>query len=217
MLTPNCPTTKGCVVLLTSLIISSLVISIAKAEVNEAYLYKSGIWATKLIPVCWEDASYSSEKKWVQDVIRNTWEAESALTFFGWERCLPNSAGIRISISDETAHVKALGSLLNGMPKGVVLNFTFCRWNQGCAPSREYCIKAIAVHEFGHALAYAHEQNRPNTPQWGREKHSPQGSNGDIITGDWDEQSVMNYCNPSYNNHGNLSQEDTKALRGHYG
>jgi hypothetical protein len=71
---------------------------------------------------------------------------------------------------------------------------------------RESCIRSIAVHEFGHAIGFAHEQNRNDTPGECAEK--PQGPNGDVMLTPWDLHSVMNYCNPVYNNNGVLSDDD---------
>ena len=79
----------------------------------------------------------------------------------------------------------------------------------------DYCIKAIAVHEFGHAIGFAHEQNRPDTP--GECQQPKQGENGDLLLTPYDPNSVMNYCNQKYNNDGKLSPLDIGAVQKLYG
>jgi hypothetical protein len=80
---------------------------------------------------------------------------------------------------------------------------------------RESCIRSITVHEFGHAIGFAHEQNRPDTP--GECDEVAQGTDGDLMLSPWDLHSVMNYCNPKYNNNGELSAFDIKAVAYIYG
>ena len=60
--------------------------------------------------------------------------------------------------------------------------------------TREQCIKTVSIHEFGHAIGYAHEQNRGNAPDECTDD-GPQGSNGTATFGDWDVPSIMAYCN----------------------
>ncbi|WP_253816883.1 FG-GAP-like repeat-containing protein [Myxococcus xanthus] len=49
---------------------------------------------------------------------------------------------------------------MDGRYAGMVLNLTFAYWMQECLVTRERCIRASAVHEFGHALGFADEQTR---------------------------------------------------------
>jgi YVTN family beta-propeller protein len=95
------------------------------------------------------------------------------------------------------------------------LNFTFRNWNQACLADQEHCIRVIAVHEFGHALGFAHEQNRPDRPATCTD--APQGTQGDTLVGAWDLQSVMNYCNPTYNGNGRPSATDIEMVQRYYG
>lgn len=97
----------------------------------------------------------------------------------------------------------------------MVLNFTFNNWGTSCASQKQFCIQAIAAHEFGHALGFAHEQNRPDKPATCTD--APQGENGDTLVGPWDANSIMNYCAPNWNNNGTLSAGDIKGVRQYYG
>lgn len=185
------------------------------------YVLKKAVWkfsrGEKIIFVCWEELEdgFSQEREWVRSAVSETWQRHSALKFEGWGLCAERNAGIRIRVSDTPTlngpHVKKLGSFLDDMPEGMVLNFTFNHWSHDCKSTREYCIRAIAVHEFGHALALAHEQNRHDAP--GECQLLRQGSDGDLLLTPYDAESVMNYCNKKYNNDGKLSEHDIETVQ----
>lgn len=192
---------------------------------EKAYPLVSAKWGPKeegvavSIPVCWESPSMASEhataREEVQEVVTQQWQANSLITFLGWGRCTTNSKGIRILVNDSGPHVKALGKNLNGVRNGMVLNFTYNTWSTSCKQQKSYCNKTIAIHEFGHALFFAHEHNRPDTP--GECTMSAQGTDGDVLLTPWDKHSVMNYCNQKYSNDGILSKFDLYALQKFYG
>ena len=180
---------------------------------------KSTIWKSLEIPVCWEsmDPKFDRERQWVREAISTTWEKNSAIRFMGWGLCPRSSQGIRIAVGDINPHTKGLGNQLNGASQGMVLNFTFQQWTPACsaANKRESCIKGIAVHEFGHALGFSHEQNRRDSPDWCQAEK--QGTSGDVHITPFDLRSVMNYCNPQWNGDGKLSSLDIQGLQAWYG
>ena len=123
--------------------------------------------------------------------------------FTGWGTCTSSSRGIRIRISTTDDPSSLLGKKIDGVPSGMHLNLT----GAACPlASHQRCIEAIATHEFGHALGFAHEQNRADAPAWCRDK--VQGSDPNIYMTRYDESSIMNYCSPTYDNNGNLSQAE---------
>ena len=198
-------------------------------RIDELYVLESAIWESNLINVCWENPNQEnqSEREFIQSAIENTWEAVSLVDFVGWGECDLESKDIRIQISDENPHTKGLGRNIDGLENGMVLNVTFNDW--GCVDassnqtscvfpyngySKEDLIRITAVHEFGHALSFAHEQNRADTPSW---CDAPQGENGTLPIGGWDLDSVMNYCNPRWSGDGNLSETDIAGVQMIYG
>jgi len=177
------------------------------------------IWRQKMIPVCWEnpDATALSYRDLVKSAVLGSWQKESQLQFTGWGKCDISSLGIRIMVADAEVgpHVEVLGRYLDGRPAGMVLNFTFEKWSPFCQSAKEFCIWGIAVHEFGHAIGFAHEQNRSDAPFECQTERV--GTNGDWNLTTYDPDSVMNYCNVKYNNNGILSSRDIQAVRMIYG
>lgn len=188
-----------------------------KSITNKAYPKMSSKWPFNVVFVCWENPSEANqrERSLVRKSIEDTWAKHSALKFLGWQSCREDTTGIRILIEDSGPLVKALGKELDSQRNGMVLNFTFNNWGQPCQQRKDFCIRSIAVHEFGHAIGFAHEHNRPDTP--GECNEPAQGPDGDLLLTSWDPSSVMNYCNPIYNNNGELSAFDIKAVAYIYG
>jgi hypothetical protein len=190
----------------------------------------ASLWNTREIPVCWEslDPAFGVDREWVRDQIARTWEANSALSFTGWGACSPGARGIRIGVEDRplTAEEIAAGDLngnapssyvgtsVDGRPSGMTMNFTYQNWSTAsCQNTRERCTRIIAVHEFGHALGFDHEQNRADS-SCPRDKHASEARG---VYGEFDASSVMNYCNPSWSGNGLLSPTDIGLVRALYG
>jgi hypothetical protein len=204
---------------------------------HSIYIHGPKVWPSSNIPVCVyaHGGTYNTEQTWIREALADSWEAVSAVRFTGWGACQDSDPVVKLRLfqgdSNSKTHgfampvgiglgidTKLVGTNLDGGPQNVsVSNWRDAAGNPvTCAPgfSREACVKSTAIHEFGHVLGYAHEQNRSDRPSSCTD--APSGADGTVAPGLWDLFSVINYCNPVRNGAGRLSPRDIIGHKSRY-
>jgi hypothetical protein len=211
---------------------------VASAQPYPAHPYAlddTTVWNTNAIPVCWDSvrSRLRTERDWIREALARTWVKETALTFSDWGPCGFDSLGIRINLGEDGPDTKALGAHLDVVPNGMLLPvdpasvWPVCAEGGETLPGygtvgsmpakseREYCLKLMAVHQFGHALGIVHEPSPPDAPPACRESIEGLEGNASIPAGD--HTSIMNYCDPNWQGNGYLIAAEIDPIAGQYG
>ncbi|MDP9049494.1 MAG: M57 family metalloprotease [Acidobacteriota bacterium] len=176
-------------------------------------------WDRNSISVCWLDhPEFAAERDLVQQAINSTWTKSSSLIFTGWGNCTQKGADVQIQVADDPSAPRSyVGKNVIGRSPSMWLNFTFKLWGKTCQGTRTACIKAIAAHEFGHAVGFEHEQLQSDAPK-ACVDHLKKDRSWEVLDHKidaltpYDPDSIMNYCNSIWLNNGSLSSNDKKAI-----
>jgi hypothetical protein len=185
-----------------------------------------------VVPVCLMDPDAHMDLQIrVREILRETWESYANISFTGPEPSLPfggpwapcsETTGRRVALYfSEEADFRGLTQNYNG---GAAVTLISDR-----ALGENYNrFRYEVIHEFGHALGFTHEMQRPDNYangsaiQCGVSSDDPDYGNyapvlfGINWTSTYDVNSIMNYCNP-VNFPQDLSLGDIRGVRAAYG
>jgi hypothetical protein len=162
------------------------------------YMYKNP-WTGGSVHVCFDnfnnetaDLAYALEFH-----LLNTWSRAANIRFWGWDKCKyvsGDESHVAVKFADvDRPSTDGLGMVSHGTRKVTLI--------KNLSPSSAYHRYQV-IHEFGHVLGFAHEQERPdNWDKNGNWIHCDELDNGrkalkggDYMTPGYDDLSIMNYC-----------------------
>lgn len=156
-------------------------------------------------------AEWLDKQALVRDALENSWGKWTNLNFVEWGTCSANVSGYMYVDLIKQDCGGCGDSIPRGYhPEGVRI------WLMMENPD-ERLIRSVTIHEFGHALGFHHEMDRPDatfppgTPNCGRVEYTQ----GTFLTPYYDDVSIMNYCAPR--NRNGLSAGDREGSQTLYG
>ncbi|CAN5144715.1 hypothetical protein BH11MYX1_BH11MYX1_28960 [soil metagenome] len=180
------------------------------------------------VPVCWDDpADNAFLQNLTRTILEETWESYANITFTGpvaggpWEAC-SDVSGRKVHVAFSTM-TDFRGRTSSGPGEDTTVTLISDR-----ALDENYAhFRYEVIHEFGHALGFTHEMQRPDNWPSGNQVQCVPSDNTDIgnyaavygginLTETYDVNSIMNYCSPVGFTQ-DLSLGDIRGVRTAYG
>ena len=163
----------------------------------EGLLYYTDTYASKTwyrtIPVCFNPTTtalpnFNDLRAQLMNAIARTWTQATGLRFTGWGQCpqpgTPKTINVGVNTFNVGCDAAQTCTPSSGCADRIDVNVCPPAWND-----------VTLIHEFGHALGFAHEMDRPDFPDYGSCSED-NVSGGDFLHTIPDKNSIMNgtYC-----------------------